>query len=56
MVEKVLKVATEKEVGGWLKAGRRGVPGSVPSTIEARDRSGALLGTTEGTAYTIHFN
>lgn len=56
MAEKVLKVATEKEVGRWSKAGRRGVPGSVPSTVEARDRSGALLGTTECTAYTVHFN
>ena len=32
MSEKMfLKIATRKDVGGWLETGRRGVLGSVPS-------------------------
>lgn len=46
IVEKVLKVAPGKEAGGWWKAGRRGVPGSVASTLEP----GEIQGTGEGVA------
>lgn len=35
-----------KEAGGWWKAGRRGVPGSVASTLEP----GEIQGTGEGVA------
>ena len=31
MAEMLPKVVTGKVVGGWSEAGRRGVPGSVPS-------------------------
>lgn len=45
MAEKIVLVATRKEVGGWPEAGKRGVSRSVPSTVEARGRSMGLLGT-----------
>lgn len=44
MAEKVLKVATGKEVGGWCEAGRSCISGLFhQSTVEVRDRSGGPL-------------